>query len=52
MKVRAPEELGLGVGLPAIVAIVPWLPQDARVPLSGIIHSALERLQHKWGKKE
>ena len=48
----APEELGLSVGLPAIVAIVPWVPQDVRVPLSNIIHGALEKLQQKRKNQE
>ena len=52
VKVTAPEELGLGVGLPAIVAVVPWVPQDAREQLSAIIFTALERLQQSQKIKE
>ena len=47
-----PEDLCLAVGLPAIVAIVPFVPQDVRPPLSNIVHGALETLQQKWKNKE
>lgn len=47
-----PEKLGLGVGLPAIVAIMPWVPQGVRAPLSSTIHDALKELQQKRKNKE
>ena len=52
VRVTAPERLGLIVGLPAIVAIVPWVPQDMRAPLSDIIYGALVKLQKKWKNKQ
>ena len=50
--VTVPAELGLVVGLPAVVAILPWVPPDARVPLSKIIHSELEKLELSRGASE
>lgn len=52
LKVTVPEVLGLAVGLHSIVAIVPWVPRDVRVPLSNIIHGTLEKLKHKRKNKE
>ena len=49
LGVTVPAELGLVVGTPAVVAIVPWLPPDARVPLSEIIHKELEKLESRRG---
>lgn len=51
-RVTIAEELGLAVGLPAIVAIVPFVPQETRAPLNSIIHGALKKLQQKWKNKE
>ena len=47
-----PPELGLVVGMPAVVAILPWVPPDARVPLSKIVHSELEKLELSRGARE
>ena len=52
VRVMVPEKLGLGVGLPAIVAIMPWVPQGVRAPLSSTIHDALKELQQKRKNKE
>ena len=43
VQVTVPEDLGLVVGLSTIVTAVPCVPQDARAPLSDIIHGTLQK---------